>query len=93
MSVWNDIRQKSLGKETRKEDQIDDSPYATKDYISNKLSKQITYGVVHFENELPKTPQPGMIIYIQSSEKVVLYTGNEWTNITQNFYETDIREY
>lgn len=75
MSVWNDIRKKSLGKEKRLEDtSVDECAYATKEEV-----KRFTFfGIVDSKSQLPSNSQTGHIYQIKDTNELVLYTGNRW---------------
>ena len=59
MSIWADIYKRSNGLTQRKEDQIDESPYATKVDIES-IIKPITYvGSVNTQSQLPQSAAVG----------------------------------
>lgn len=75
MSVWKDIRQKSLGKEIRIEDSISD--------FSSHVTHITFCGYVDAEYKLPYNAAIGSIYVIRGSNKLMLFNGHKWELITE----------
>jgi hypothetical protein len=72
MSIWADIHRRSNGLQERKEDRIDESPYATRADI-----QPITFaGVVNTQSQLPQSTAVGNIFYVKDTGELFLYTNN-----------------
>ena len=83
MSVWKDIRQKSLGKEIRIEDSISDSP--------SDVKRVIFFGYVDAEYKLPYNAAIGTIYGIRGSNKLMVFNGHKWESITELTEEEEVQ--
>ena len=83
MSVWKDIRQKSLGKEIRIEDSISDFP--------SIVTQIIFCGDIDAEYKLPYNSSIGSIYRIHGSNKLMLFNGHKWELITEMTEEENVQ--
>ena len=76
MSIWRDIHKRSNGLTQRKEDQIDESPYATRADVES-IIQPITYaGIVNSQSQLPQSAAVGQLFYAQDTGGFYIYTNN-----------------
>lgn len=75
MSVWGDIRRKSLGQELRKEDVF------IQQMELPKITEFKFMGFVDSEFHLPNNPTIGEIYEIHGSNKMMIFNGRNWEKI------------
>ena len=76
MSIWADIHRRSNGLQERKEDRIDESPYATRADVESNIQPITFAGVVNTQCQLPQSTVVGKIFYVKDTGELFLYTNN-----------------
>ena len=93
MSVWGDIRRRADGKSTRKEDNVDESEYATAKDVLDSLRKPIVYAGLVNQNSAPVATQG--VIYVVNEDCVhngvtfyngslIIYDGKQFVVVGYN---------
>ena len=95
MSVWNDIRKKSLGKERRIEKDVNDAAYATKELVDSMTRTTMYAGLINRQSP-PSSIQSGKIYMVTEDcthndtiyhkGTLVLFNGKNYVTIG---YEAD----
>lgn len=98
MSIWADIHRRSNGLQERKEDRIDESPYATRADVESNIQPITFAGVVNTQSQLPQSAAVGNIFYVKDTGELFLYTNNDFElissvttcdNVDSNVYSID----
>ena len=76
MSIWRDIHKRSNGLTQRKEDQINESPYATRADVESIIQPITFAGIVKTPGQLPLAATLGELFYAQDTGEMYIYTNN-----------------
>ena len=96
MSIWDDIRKRGLGQETKKEDQVDENLWEFSDPVEQPL---VFSGTID-KNNIPSLPASGQLYF--TNDKVIingvtypsgcmlLFDGKSWHNVVGDFMHQSI---